>query len=58
MKKFGQDHIVFLGDTLKILEQEIENQSIHLIFADPPYNIGKKYVNTTDKWSDKDIFLN
>jgi adenine-specific DNA-methyltransferase len=35
--------------------QEIDNNSIDLIFADPPYNIGKRFGTFKDSWrSDKD----
>jgi site-specific DNA-methyltransferase (adenine-specific) len=53
----NQSHIIFLGDALEILDQEIEDDSINLIFADPPYNIGKKYINFIDKWSQEEDYL-
>jgi len=35
--------------------QEIENESVDLIFADPPYNIGKQFGTFKDSWrSDSD----
>ena len=51
---------IYLGDCIKIMKQLPEN-SIDLIFADPPFNIGLKYENYTDnlsyseyyKWSEK-----
>jgi len=40
---------VFLGLDL------VQNDSIDLIFVDPPYNIGKNFNTTVDKWeTDKD----
>lgn len=43
------------GNSLEVLEKSIEDNSIDLIFADPPYNIGKKFSNFMDKWdSDED----
>ena len=40
------------------MNNQIKDNSINLIFADPPYNIGKKFKNFIDKWpSDKD-YLN
>ena len=43
------------GDTEKILDTHVKNESVDLIFVDPPYNIGKKFVDFIDKWpSDKD----
>ena len=43
--------MVILGDSLAVLRQ-IRSQSIDLIFADPPYNIGKDFGNNVDKWED------
>ncbi len=40
---------IMLGDSLKIL-QCMEDKSIDLIFADPPYNIGKDFGNNYDRW--------
>jgi site-specific DNA-methyltransferase (adenine-specific) len=44
------DTTVVLGDTLKVLDQVVADGSVNLIFADPPYNIGKKFGNSLDKW--------
>ncbi len=54
--KFQKDeHVIFFGDALNIMDSEIPDNSIDLIFADPPYNIGKKFGNFYDKWnSDED----
>ncbi len=50
MMKFGTvDHRVFWGDAIEVL-QGIDDESISLIFADPPYNIGKKFSGFLDKW--------
>lgn len=43
--------MVILGDSLDVLRR-IKSQSINLIFADPPYNIGKNFGNNVDKWED------
>lgn len=45
----NEDHSVYLGDCLEILEKEIPDNSIDLIFADPPYNIGKKFNGKSEK---------
>ncbi len=43
------------GDSIDILKNYIKNNSVDLIFVDPPYNIGKKFANFIDKWpSDED----
>jgi site-specific DNA-methyltransferase (adenine-specific) len=46
---FNQNNIAVLGDSLDVLKQ-ISNKSIDLIFADPPYNIGKDFGNNKDNW--------
>jgi len=45
------DCTIFHGDAIKVLNEKIEDSSINLIFADPPYNIGKKFSNFHDKWN-------
>ena len=40
---------IFLGDCLANLAS-IEDRSVDLIFADPPYNIGKKFGAFVDTW--------
>ncbi len=43
-RKFGgEDHAIYHGDAVTVLERDIPDASVHLIFADPPYNIGKKF---------------
>ena len=50
-------HKIIWGDALDILSSAIPNKSINLIFADPPYNIGKNFNGLIDKWkSDEDYF--
>ena len=44
-------HKIFWGDALQILADDIVDESIDLIFADPPYNIGKNFNGRKDKWS-------
>ena len=43
------------GDCLDVLSS-IEDESVDLIFADPPYNIGKKFVNFVDKWPSNEAY--
>ena len=33
-----------------MLKEKIADRSIDLIFADPPYGIGKQFANFHDKW--------
>lgn len=48
----------YWGDCSKVLESEFPNESIHMIFADPPYNLSgknlvwkeKKYTKVNEKW--------
>lgn len=47
----NEDSLVICGDSLKVLKK-IRDKSINLIFADPPYNIGKNFGNNIDKWDD------
>lgn len=37
---------------------KIENNSVDLIFIDPPYNLGKKYKGTSDFWKNDEEYLN
>lgn len=49
-------HTVYHGDVLDILSS-LPNQSVDLIFADPPYNIGKKYIDFKDKWPSDEAYF-
>jgi site-specific DNA-methyltransferase (adenine-specific) len=43
------------GEIKDVLDSQIKDESVDLIFADPPYNIGKKFIDFHDKWpTDKD----
>lgn len=44
-------HKIFWGDALQVLAEEIPDASVDLVFADPPYNIGKNFNGRKDKWS-------
>jgi site-specific DNA-methyltransferase (adenine-specific) len=51
MSKYEKnDHTIHHGDAIEILRQEISDESVDLVFVDPPYNIGKKFSNFHDKW--------
>ena len=41
---------IYKGDCVKLMTQ-LEDQSIDLIIADPPYNLGKDFGNNSDKWN-------
>lgn len=50
----GELTTIYHSDCFDAL-QEIENESVDLIFADPPYNIGKRFGTFKDSWrSDSD----
>ena len=46
----GENVTVFHGDCLDVLPQ-MQTESVDLIFADPPYNIGKKFGRSRDSWA-------
>ncbi|MBS0209839.1 MAG: adenine-specific DNA-methyltransferase [Planctomycetes bacterium] len=51
MKKLSNDQATILhGDCLEVLEREVKDESVSLVFADPPYNIGKSFGQFHDKW--------
>jgi site-specific DNA-methyltransferase (adenine-specific)/adenine-specific DNA-methyltransferase len=49
-------HTIYQGDVLEKIK-EIPNGSVDLIFADPPYNIGKDFDGLKEDWAEQD-FLN
>lgn len=53
----SNNSMVVLGDSLKILKK-IKSNSVKLIFADAPYNIGKNFGNNQDKWETVDEYIN
>ena len=53
----SDNSIVILNDCIDTLKK-IKDKSIDLIFADPPYNLGKDFGNGSDNWSDKKTYLN
>ncbi|MDR2761606.1 MAG: adenine-specific DNA-methyltransferase [Planctomycetaceae bacterium] len=58
MKIFeNQDHKIIAGDSLDVLSSGISDNSIDLIFVDPPYNIGKNFNGCKDKWATDEKYL-
>lgn len=45
-----RDVEVFWGDALDVMLNCIPDLSVDLIFADPPYNIGKRFSKFVDRW--------
>lgn len=58
IQQFTKDNTtIYWGDVLDVLQSSIPNQSVQLIFADPPYNIGKKFGDFVDKWETESAYL-
>lgn len=57
IKHVDCDHIIYTGDAIDVLKNEIDDSSIDLIFADPPYNIGKDFNGLKDKWKNDESYL-
>ncbi len=50
-------HAIYHGDALRVLESsQIPDASVDLIFADPPYNIGKNFNGLRDKWPSEQAY--
>ncbi len=55
---FSKDtETILAGDSLRILQSTIPDESIDLIFVDPPYNIGKTFGKFRDKWSSDEEYI-
>ncbi len=56
MKKFSDGSTtIFHGSCLDVMRGNVPDGKVALIFADPPYNIGKSFGQFKDKWpSDED----
>lgn len=52
----NENAILILGDSLKVLKQ-MKSQTVDLIFADPPYNIGKDFGNNKDYWTSTEAYM-
>jgi site-specific DNA-methyltransferase (adenine-specific) len=58
IKHIHDEHLIYQGDAIEILQNEIQDSSVDLIFVDPPYNIGKNFNGLKDKWVTDDDYLN
>ena len=47
---------IHYGDCIKKM-QKLDNDSIDLIIADPPYNLNKNFGNSSDNWNDVDGWI-
>ncbi len=54
--KNNDNSLAILGDSIYVLKK-IKSNSIDLIFADPPYNIGKDFGNNKDTWESKTAYI-
>lgn len=57
IEKHSNNSMAILGDSVKIL-RKIKSDSVKLIFADAPYNIGKDFGNNQDKWETVEAYIN
>lgn len=58
IKSYGTDHtLIYQGDAIKVLTSQVEDESVDLIFADPPYNIGKDFAGCKDRWASDEEYL-
>jgi site-specific DNA-methyltransferase (adenine-specific) len=56
IRSFGdEDHKVFQGDAIAVLDL-VPAESVNLIFADPPYNIGKRFGDFVDTWETDEAY--
>ncbi len=59
MQEFGNnEHKIYQGEAIEILQNNIKDNSVDLIFVDPPYNIGKNFNGLKDKWKSDEDYLN
>lgn len=49
-------HTIYQGNALEVL-QAIPDHSVDLVFADPPYNIGKRFGESHDRWPSEQAYL-
>lgn len=54
MKFQDENNAIYHGDVLSCL-REIKDSSVDLIFADPPYNIGKDFDGLKENWSEQEF---
>ena len=52
----NKNHAIYNGDVLKCFNK-IKDETIDLVFADPPYNIGKDFDGLKDKQNQNDFLI-
>lgn len=50
-------HAIIWGDAIDALSGEMPDNTVDLIFADPPYNIGKDFNGRKDRWPSDEAYL-
>jgi adenine-specific DNA-methyltransferase len=50
----NSSHLIVHGDAFENLKC-LESESVNLIFADPPYNIGKNFDGLVENWSEEEF---
>ncbi len=56
IEEHNNNSMVICGDCINILNR-MKNDSVKLIFADAPYNIGKNFGNNQDKWNSTEEYI-
>ncbi|MCB4993542.1 adenine-specific DNA-methyltransferase [Streptococcus mutans] len=56
--EYAEDNLstIILADSLEVMKN-MKNNSVDLIFADEPYNIGKDFGNNIDKWGSSEEYI-
>lgn len=52
----NENAMLILGNSVEILKK-MKDRTIDLIFADPPYNIGKDFGNNKDCWESSETYV-
>ena len=55
-ERHNNNSMAILGDCLDVMKC-LKSNSINLIFADAPYNIGKNFGNNIDKWENVQAYV-
>ncbi len=56
IEEHSHNSMAICGDSLTVLKK-IKSNSVKLIFADAPYNIGKNFGNNKDRWETTDAYI-
>ena len=52
-----ESRTVIWGDAITALTEGVADNSVDLFFIDPPYNIGKQFGKTKERWEDDSTYL-